>query len=336
MRLPEEIRQEMEQVYARRRVAVTGGAGFIGSALVGVLLDLGASVAVIDDLSSSDAEAIGALLERSPEGRLRFVHASILEPEGLEDATAPAETIFHLAAVTSVGQSFDEPDRCASVNALGTARVLEAARGQGASLIYAGSCSAYGGVPTPHREDGPVDPISPYAAAKLAGELETVSWARAYQMSAVSLRLFNVYGPGQRAGGAYAAAIPAFVDRLRRGEPPVIYGDGEQERDFVHIVDVVRAFLIAGAASDRLAGRIINIGSGKPISIAELARRIARLSGRPDIEPIHEAARPGDVRRSCADVSKAASSLGFEPQVDLDSGLADLIATVNDTTATVA
>jgi len=306
-------------------VCVTGGAGFIGSHLVGALAGAGASVRVIDDLSSATSDRLTDLIE-AHEGRVRFTHASILEPGAMAEASRGARWVFHLAAMSSAAEAQEDPARCVEVNGLGTARVLEASRHAGVQrVVYAASASAYGDTAGPNREDQPPAPMSPYAAGKLAGEHAIAGWARSMGVDGVSLRLFNVYGPGQSEHSPYAAVIPAFATRLRAGLPPVIYGDGSQTRDFVHVSDVVRAMTLAAARPAPWGGIAVNIGSGRSVSIAELASVMARLCGEAPTPPIHEPSRAGDIAASECDPSRAEREMGFRARVTLEDGLDALL-----------
>ncbi len=195
------------------RVCVTGGAGFIGSRLARRLLELGAAVTIIDDLSNSDLNPIADLLDDHA-GQFRFIKASILEPAALREAIAGSSIVFHLAAISAAGLSLEQPNRVFDVNAAGTQRVCEAARAAGANrIVYAASCSAYGTHPSPQHEALLPQPLSPYAAAKLAAEHVITAYSESMNLPGVSLRFFNVYGPGQPAGSAYAAVIPIFIQR---------------------------------------------------------------------------------------------------------------------------
>lgn len=326
MAWPAEHHDRLQRAYHGAQVCVTGGAGFIGSALVEKLLDLGAEAVVIDDLSGSTSARLTSLLEKETRGSARFVYASILEPRALVEATSGVGVVFHLAAVSSPVMAQDEPVRCMEVNALGTARVAEAARQAGAErLVYAASASAYGDSAGANRETQTPSPISPYGASKLAGEHVITSWARSRGLDGVNLRFFNVFGVGQSPDSEYAAVIPAFARQLKANKPPIIYGDGGQTRDFIHVDDVVRALLLAGANEASLDGATINIGSGRNVSISELAEVMARLCGVDGLRPIHEAARPGDIRESLCDPSLAADLLGFEAVTTLEDGLREVL-----------
>lgn len=317
----------MRDFFAGRRVAVTGGAGFIGGHLCEALLLLGAQVNVIDDLSNADGFHVSALAESYPK-QLRFIYGSILEPGALAETLEGARIIFHLAAMNSVPRSIDEPERAFEVNAIGTVRVAEMARRVGADrLVYAASSSAYGDEPTqPKRETMLPQPISPYAASKLAGESVVRAWSHSYGLSGISLRLFNVFGPRQPAGDAYAAVVGAFITKLLAGERPMIFGDGSQTRDFTPVANVVQAMLAAAALKDDPAGRVVNVALGRSTSVLELLHKLAALTGKEGVEPIFEPARRGDVPHSTAEISLAKAILGFEPMKALDEGLADTVA----------
>lgn len=313
--------------YAGRAVCVTGGGGFIGSHLVDALVELRARVVSLDDLSNSDGSSLVKAVEGAPD-RARFVFGSVLDPRALGDAVRGAQNVFHLAAMTSVPRSFEQPERVFEVNAMGTVRVAEASRRAGVGrLVYAASSSAYGDEPgMPRVETMLPRPMSPYAASKLAGESVVASWSRAYGLSGVSLRLFNVFGPRQAAGDAYAAVVAAFTDRLLAGQPPIIYGDGSATRDFTPVASVVRAMLLAGAMEEDPRGAVFNIGFGRRTSIADLARLLGRLTERPGVSPTFRAPRAGDVPHSLADISRASAMLGYTPSGTLEEALAETVA----------
>ena len=303
-------------------MCVTGGAGFIGGHLIEALGELGCTVVVIDDLSNNDGRHVCRFIDEHAR-TARFVYGSILDWRALRDAMAGAEFVFHLAAVNSVSRSIDDPERAFEVNAMGTVRVAEAARKAGVTrLVYAASSSAYGDDPgLPKVESALPRPISPYGASKLAGESVVAAWSRSFGLSGVSLRLFNVFGPRQAAGGPYAAVIPAFIGALLKGDRPEIFGDGSASRDFTPVACAVRAFLLAGAAKDLPPGAVINIGGGRRTTILDLARQLAGHTDRPRIEPRLVAARAGDVAHSLADLTLARSLIGYEPHVSFEEGL---------------
>jgi nucleoside-diphosphate-sugar epimerase len=327
MRLPARVVARLREHYEGHSACVTGGAGFIGGHLVDALLSVGARVTVIDDLSNSTLDHLGELIDMDPE-RVRFVHGSILDPDALKDAAEDSLTLFHLAALGSVPRSMAEPERTWQVNATGTLRVLEGARRHGvARVIFAASSSAYGGSEVlPQVETHPRRPMSPYAASKLAGEDVMTAWAMGYGLSTASLRFFNVFGPRQSADSPYAAVVASFARRLLSGEAPVIYGDGHQTRDMTFVSNAVVALLLAGAVDARLRGEVMNVGTGRRVTVRELARLMAARLGGAHLEPVFEAARPGDVRDSLADVSRARELIGYEPVASLEEGLDETLA----------
>jgi nucleoside-diphosphate-sugar epimerase len=328
MKLPAERVAQLRTFYEGRTVCVTGGAGFIGGHLCDALISLGASIRVLDDLSNSTLEHLAGLIELEPD-RARFIHGSILDDEALREAVDGCRTIFHLAAVGSVQRSMEQPQRTWSVNATGTVRVLEAARaskGRIERVVFAASSSVYGDAPTlPRQEDQAPKPKSPYAASKLAGEQLLSVWAHCYNLSTVSLRYFNVFGPRQVADSAYAAVVAAFASRLLNNEPPVIYGDGSTTRDFTPVSSAVLATLLAGASKQPLAGDVINIGTGRRTTIADLAALMARLTGHTTLEPKNLPGRAGDVPHSLADITRARQLLSYEPIGSLEDGLTETL-----------
>jgi nucleoside-diphosphate-sugar epimerase len=307
------------------KVCVTGAAGFIGGHLAEELLERGHEVAGLDDFSSGKRQT-STLLSRNE--RFRMVEGSIADPAAVRKAVEGAKYVFHLAAIPSVPVSMQEPERTTAVNIGGTVNVLEAARRTGADrVVLACSCAAYGDGPEqPKHERLPVRPLSPYAAQKIACELYAQTYTTAYGLACVALRFFNVYGPRQDPKSEYSAAIPRFVTKLLAGEPPIVFGDGLQTRDFVHVKDVVRACLLA-STSDRASGAVVNVASGHSASLLELIALLRQAVGPPathlGIE--HGAARGGDVRASSADLTRARELLGFEPRIPLGEGLADVV-----------
>jgi UDP-glucose 4-epimerase len=312
------------------KVCVTGAAGFIGGHLVEALLAEGHEVVGLDDLSSGKRENL-------PENSgFSFVEGSIADPRAAEAAIGGAKWVFHLAAIPSVPLSMREPVRTNAVNVGGTVNVLESARRFGAErVVLACSCAAYGDGPEQPKHEGlPPRPMSPYAAQKIAAELYAQTWSRAYGLPCVALRFFNVYGPRQDPRSEYAAAIPRFATRLLAGERPIVYGDGLQTRDFVHVTDVVRAIRLA-AVAERAAGEVINVASGRSASLIELIGILKQVIGSTgEIE--HQAPRAGDLRASSADISKARELLGYEPRVQLEDGLASLVESLRGAAARAA
>jgi UDP-glucose 4-epimerase len=315
------------------RLCVTGAAGFIGGHVAEELLRRGHEVVGLDDFSSGKRET-AALLSREP--RFRMVEGSIADPVAVDKAVSGAKQVFHLAAIPSVPVSMKEPERTTAVNIGGTVNVLEAARRTGTErVVLACSCAAYGDGPEqPKHEALPVRPVSPYAAQKIACEVYAQTYTTAYGLPCVALRFFNVYGPRQDPKSEYSAAIPRFVTRLLAGEPPIVFGDGLQSRDFVHVKDVVRACLLATTA-ERAPGAVVNVASGHSASLLELIELIRTAVG-PQARGIrieHLPPRPGDVRASSADLTRARELLGFEPSIPLAEGLADVVRSFRASTA---
>ncbi|MBL9031813.1 MAG: SDR family NAD(P)-dependent oxidoreductase [Phycisphaerae bacterium] len=332
MKLPVDAVDRLRGPYDKAPVCITGGAGFIGGHLADALLSLGATITVIDDLSSSTLDHLADLIELEPD-RVRFVHGSILDDAAVADAMEGARIVFHLAAMGSVPRSIAEPQRTWSVNATGTVRMLEAARREwsagapGSRFVLAASSSAYGDDTTlPKHEGLSPRPLSPYAASKLAAEHAVTAWCRAYRLSGVNLRYFNVFGPRQPADSQYAAVIPAFTRRLLAGQPPVIHGDGTQSRDFTSVANAVLATLLAGVAPAPLAGEVMNVGAGRATTLLELAAMLAQRCGVPGLQPMFGPPRPGDVPHSLADISRARQLIGYEPFATLEAGLDETVA----------
>jgi len=303
-------------------VTVTGGAGFIGGHLVDALIDLGARITVIDDLSNSNASHISSQIEANPE-QLRFIQGSILDPISLGAAVEGARYVFHLAALGSVPKSVEDPARTWVVNATGTMRVLTAAQKAGATrVIYSASSSAYGDNPAlPKQETQAPEPESPYAAAKLAGESLCRSWATCYGIDTACLRYFNIFGPRQAADSAYAAVVPAFLNCYLNNQSPTIFGDGGQTRDFTHVTNAVYANLVAAINDAPMKGEVFNIGAGKQTSINQLAASLKNLLQIQGLDPVYQPERIGEVRDSVADISKGQSILGYQPVTTLEEGL---------------
>jgi nucleoside-diphosphate-sugar epimerase len=302
-----------------RRATVTGGAGFIGSHLVDALVARGDHVTVIDDLSSGSRENIAAHGER-----VRFVHGSILDTRQLRDAIDGADVVFHEAALCSVPASIEKPREFCNVNTLGTLNVLEVARSVGVRrIVYAASSSAYGNQDAlPVTESLVPDPISPYAATKLAGEHLLRAFSACYGLSCVSLRYFNVFGPRQRPDSPYAAVIPKFADALLSdgAVTPIIFGNGGQTRDFTYVGNIVHANLLAADCAATLKGDVMNIGCGDRRSVLELFNMIAGTLGK-EAKAVHEPDRAGDVRHSMASIDRAHATIGYRPVVPFEEGL---------------
>lgn len=302
---------------------VTGGAGFIGSHLVEFLASSGAAVRVLDDLSTGRRENLAGLA-----GKIDFVEGDVRDGALARRLMEGVDVVFHLAAVASVAPSIADPLTCNGVNVAGVLSVLTAARDAGVRrVVLASSAAVYGSDPAvPTAETAPFAPLSPYAASKAAGELYCRVFAKLYGIETVSLRLFNVYGPRQDPASEYSGVVSRFLEQLREGQPLIVHGDGEQTRDFVFAQDVVNALVLA-SSTPGVSGQVFNIGSGEPVTINELAEALAGLAARDRVvRPIHHPERPGDVRHSCADITKAKSVLKFEPTVNLRDGLAKTVA----------
>jgi nucleoside-diphosphate-sugar epimerase len=310
----------MAEVYV-----VTGGAGFIGLHLAERLLCDGAQVRVVDNFATGKRENIAPLLPH-----LELIEASVTDREALDRAFRGADYVLHQAALPSVPRSIEDPLTTHHYNATGTLTVLMAARAAGVKrVVYAASSSAYGEIEAEYKvESMPPQPLSPYGVSKLTGEYYCSAFTRVYGLETVALRYFNVFGPRQDETSQYSAVIPRFLAAMLRGQPPTIYGDGRQSRDFTYIDNVVHGNLLALRAPDA-PGEVINLAMGGSISLLDLAARINALLGT-DIAPEHLPPRPGDILHSCAAMEKAAALLGFRPVVDFDSGLARTLAWYRD------
>ncbi|MGZ6954722.1 MAG: NAD-dependent epimerase/dehydratase family protein [Acidimicrobiia bacterium] len=295
---------------------VTGGAGFIGSHLVDALIERGDRVRVLDDLATGRRENV------HPEAEL--VEGSVADEEAVTRAVAGVEVVFHLGALGAVARSVADPRASNTANVDGTLNVLTLGRDAGVRrVVFASSSSVYGGaevVPTP--ETTPLRPRSPYANTKLAGEWYVRLFAELYPIETVALRYFNVFGPRQRPDSTYAAVIPLFAAALLAGERPTVHGDGTQSRDFTFVSDVVAANLAAAAApAGEASGQAFNVAPGAGTSLLELLDALGACIGvTPD--PVFVHPRPGDVKLSCADASRAREVLGWAPTVTVADGIA--------------
>ncbi len=306
------------------RYLVTGGAGFIGSHLLARLLAEGAAVRVLDNGATGDFGRLEGL--HGLAGRLEVLRGDIRDAVEVARAMAGVERVFHQAAEVSVPRSVADPVGTYAVNVTGTLNVLEAARAAGVRRVVMASTSAiYGDDPEmPKREAMPPRPISPYASSKLAGEGLGAVYARCFEVETVALRYFNVYGPGQDPNSAYAAVIPKMIDLVRQGRSPVIYGDGEQTRDFVYVGDVVEANLLA-MTSPVASGGVFNVASGVGISLNRMLALIGDVFGR-ELPAEHLPERAGDIRHSLADASLAAERLGFRATTPFAEGIRRTVA----------
>lgn len=306
------------QEQSAMRCLITGGAGFIGSHLVEHLVGAGHEVVVLDDLSSGRRENLAAVRRR-----ISYRRGSVADLSTCRRAMEGVDYVLHHAAVTSVQRSVDDPGATHTVNATGTLNVLLAARdARVRRVVYAGSTSAYGNSRVlPNSEDHVAHPLGPYAASKLAGEGYCLAFHASYGLETVVLRYFNVFGPRQNPQSQYAAVVPRFIAAALAGEPPTIYGDGSQTRDFVYVANIVHACLLAVRAPGAdVAGQVFNVGSGCSVSVNELWDRVRSLTGVP-VLPKHEPARPGDVKSSLASIAKVRDLVGYQPAVDFDEGL---------------
>jgi len=293
---------------------VTGGAGFIGSHLVDALLSRGDRVRILDDLSTGRRENL------RPDAD--FIQASVVDRAALDRAVKGVDTVFHLAAVVSVQQCLADPAGSTEVNAMGTVRVAQAAAAARARrVVFVSSAAVYGDTPARlKREDDPPDPLSPYAAAKLAGERLGFSVPG---VEFIAVRFFNIYGPRQAADSPYSAVIPIFLNAIEAGRPLPIFGDGTQTRDFTFVGDAVSGLLLAADAPGR-HGRSYNIATGRAVSVADMAHALGRAAGRP-VQLEFRPPRPGEILHSLADVERARGDLGFRARVPLDEGLAEAV-----------
>jgi nucleoside-diphosphate-sugar epimerase len=284
---------------------------------VAALVDSGCRVTVLDNLSSGFRANIAAYQDR-----ITFIDGDIRDAAVLTRASAGCDVVFHLAAVVSVPRTVENPVESAAVNDIGTLNVMEAARqNEVKRVVLSSSCAVYGNLAgLPNREDMATRPMSPYAVHKVCGENHASIYSELYGLETVSLRYFNVYGPRQDPSSPYSGVISIFLERAGRGETPVIYGDGEQSRDFIYVSDVVRANLLA-ARQPGITGRAFNIGTGRDTTVNRLwkaIRGLANATRAPEYQP----AREGDIRTSVADIRLAEETLGFQAQTPFEEGLA--------------
>lgn len=298
-------------------VLVTGGAGFVGSHLAAALTASGTRVRVIDDLSTGHRENLEGI-----DGEIDFVHASLTDSGALQRVLEDVEVVFHEAAIPSVPRSVSNPRETHTACVEATFSLLLAARDAGVRrVVYAASSSAYGDqAKLPKEEEMAPAPLSPYAVAKLVGEYYCQAFTHTYKLETVSLRYFNVFGPRQDPSSQYSGVISRFISVLLSGEQPVIFGDGEQSRDFTYIANVVDANLRA-AQTTRGVGHVINVANGERITLNQLLEELKKITGRTEVRAEYREPRVGDVRHSLADISRARDLLGYEPQIELQEGL---------------
>lgn len=297
---------------------VTGGAGFIGSHLVDALTAQGKRVRVLDDFSTG---LRGNLAHHG--NKIEIVEGSLTDPNAVAKAVNAARVVFHLGALASVARSVETPLVSHAACATGTLHVLDAARNAGVQrVVYAASSSAYGGASSQdgQTEDTPLKALSPYAAAKLAGELYMQAFTATYGLETVRVRFFNIFGPRQRADSPYSGVIALFIAAMTAGKAPVVHGDGLQSRDFTYVANAVQALLKAADAPTRAVGEVYNVGTGSSISVLDLVAALNRLLGA-NLTATHATARAGDVRFSKADISRTRRDLGYAPDVTFEEGL---------------
>ncbi len=299
------------------RILVTGGAGFIGSHLVGALADTN-EVVVLDSFSSGKRENLRHQLHR---GAIRLIEGDVRDPDLVREAAKGCGIIFHLA-VQCLRVSLFDPRLVHEVNATGTLNVCEAAlKNKVSRFVYVSSSEVYGSaVSVPMDEEHPLLPTTPYGASKLAGEMLAMTFHRTYGLPAIVVRPFNTYGPRAHFEGAYGELIPKFVLRALTDRPPVIFGDGLQTRDFTYVSDTVEGLLQASGA-DQMDGQVANIASGREVSVNAIAAHVLDLAGKTHLRPLYTPARPADVRRHLASVAKAERLLGFRAKIGIREGL---------------
>jgi len=295
---------------------VTGGAGFIGSNICRELISQGCFVRVIDNLLTGKKSNLAGIIDK-----IEFIEADMGDEIAARSAMKDIDVVLHQAALPSVPRSIDDPAATHRHCVDATFTVLLAARDAGVKrFVYASSSSAYGDTPTlPKVETMPAQPLSPYAVAKLVGEYYCSVFYNVFGLETISLRYFNVFGPYQDPTSQYAAAIPAFVTAILKDQPPTVFGDGHQSRDFTYIDNVVEANLLA-AQANHTAGEVVNIACGKAITVNEIIEVINDLVGR-NIKPIYDPPRPGDVKHSLADIGLAKKTISYKPTVDFREGL---------------
>jgi UDP-glucose 4-epimerase len=296
---------------------VTGGAGFIGSHLVDELTARGRRVRVFDNISTGQRQNL-VQVHPPPE----IVEADLADASAVRDAMTDVDVVYHVGALASVQRSIENPEVTHQACATATLHVLDAARRHGVRrVVYAASSSAYGGLSSEagQSEDAPARPLSPYAAAKLSGELYAQAFSASYGLETVATRFFNIFGPRQRGDSPYSGVIALFITAMTTGRTPVVHGDGRQSRDFTYVANAVQA-LIKAAEAPGISGKVYNVGTGRNVTVLDLVTHLNRLLGT-KLEPKHGPSRAGDVRHSRADISRARRDLGYEPTVTFEEGL---------------
>jgi len=296
---------------------VTGGAGFIGSNMVRFLLERGEGVRVLDNFETGKRENL-----REVTDRIELIEGDIRDEATVQQAVAGVDVVYHLAALGSVPRSVKDPATSHAVNTGGMFNILEASRAAGIRrFVFASSSSVYGqSVVLPQHEGLPLAPISPYGATKAVGEIYCRAYYETFELETISLRYYNVFGPRQDPASQYAAAIPLFVSALLRDKPPTIFDDGEQSRGFTYIDNVLEANWLA-ATAERTRGEAVNISTAHSVSVNTVVDEIRRLLDKEGIEPVYAPPRPGDIKHSLADVTRAREVIGYEPKVSFEEGI---------------
>lgn len=307
-----------------KKILIVGGAGFIGSHLAEKYVKEGYSVKVFDDFSSGKWRNINELFNFK---NFKLIKGDITKKELVQEAVKGIDIILHLAAQIHVDKSIIEPEHTFQTNAIGTLNILESALQNDVELVvYASTSEVYGTAQqVPMNESHVLNPGSPYAASKVAADRMCFAYHNTYKLPVVIVRCFNTYGPRQ-SDIDYAAVIPQFIRRVLQGSPPIIYGDGRQTRDYMYVKDAVYAYGLVLKSPQKLLGKAINFGTGREVSILELAQSIIRLCGQEShLKALHVAERPGEVKRLCADITLATNEVNFKPKYSLEKGLKELI-----------
>jgi len=303
-------------------ILVTGGAGFIGSHIVDRLLDEGFKVRVLDNLSTGDKKN---LAQHQNKKSFQFIEGDIRNFDLVKKTVKGVDAVFHEAALVSVTRSVENPLLSNEINVTGTVNLLKACVDAHVKrFVYASSCAVYGDTETlPNHENLAPKPLSPYAVEKLAAENYAKVFHNVYGLETVSLRYFNVYGPRQKYG-PYSGVISIFINRLLENKPPIICGDGKQTRDFINVKDVVEANMLALSKREAV-GEVFNISTGEATAINKLTETIQKIMEKTDLKPVHAEPRPGDIKHSYGDITKARRNLKYEPKVQLEKGLSELV-----------
>ncbi|MDD5750773.1 MAG: SDR family oxidoreductase [Candidatus Pacebacteria bacterium] len=307
------------------KILITGGAGFIGSNLAEKLVAGGQEVSVLDNLATGRLDNIEKIGKQ-----IKFIKGDIRDADSLREHFKGIDYVFHLAALPGVLFSVKNPDQCDKTNIGGTLNVFLAARDSGVKrVVFASSSSVYGGAFEINRENQQPQPLSPYATSKITGEYYARNFFELFGLETVCLRFFNVFGPRQNPESEYAAVIPLFVKLAIEDKQPVIFGDGNQSRDFTYVDNVVEGMIMA-MESPKAAGEVFNLACGDSITVNRLVETIGKILNK-KITPSYKEPRPGDIYRSKADISKIETTLGFSPKVNFDDGLAKTIAFLEKT-----